>query len=149
MPGFGRVTDTMKSLHLWMVSFSHQTATPAVNGHRAHPQGMLLCILQCSSMDKMLSLTSLVWKWPCLEELLSDGTTVVHEHDSTGYVCLENEDFSQRQNKEQLLSDAGSASSLPISKRSLKNMSKRHLKICLFSGLFLDSETPETLLTFF
>lgn len=74
---------------------------------------------------------------------------MVHEHDSTGYVCLENEDFSQRQNKEQLLSDAGSPSSLPISKRSLKNMSKRHLKICLFSGLFLDSETPETLLTFF
>lgn len=75
---------------------------------------------------------------------------MIHEYDGTGYVCLENEDFSRRQNKEQLLSDAGSASSLSICKRSLKNMSKRHLKICLFSGLFLDSETtPETLLTFF
>lgn len=39
---------------------------------------------------------------------------------------------------------------ISVSKRNLKNMSKRHLKIWLFSGLFLDLETtPETLLTFF
>lgn len=134
--------------------FTYQTATPPVNGHRAHPQGMLPCTLQCSSMEKMLCLASLVWKWPCLEELLSGSTMMVHEQDSIGYACLEKWGFFSKTEQSSPRAAAFRCrfckfSFISISKRNLKKMSTRYLKIWLFSAFFLDLKTtPETLLIF-